>query len=480
MSFVSYAGGNPMYGSTPVDNMFLTEFMVSAPKDYIPVYLYGLMLSKTAGCDGSIESIAEALNIDSDTVINAFRYWERQGIVEKMSDDPPTYNFVALYPERFKDKDDGVYCNREYFRELQSRMPNLVLDGHELRLACEWEDDLHLKQETILFMIDMEIAKRGGKLPTAQTLFKHLNETAMKLAEAGALELDAAREFLALESSYAMTAKAVCKQFSFRRNPTVDEIALATKWTDVWKLDINAIVEACAETVKSGNPSFAYLDKILESRISGSSDDGFEQVKKLCTHLGIVTRPTPAQMDAYREFTAMGFEFAAIEQAAVWCGENNRRTFDDIRKKLEAWAKEGAFTLQDIEEKAAEQKKYMEIVKRIFESSAVDRKITLSDIKLAKVWTALIEPEAVYYAATLAVGSTNPMQYINRIIQDWSAHGVTTLEKAKAAGTASGSASSAGKAKKPLDEREVTEGEFENGFFADIMNRQRSSGNEQK
>lgn len=476
MSFCSYAGGNPMYGFTPVSNLFFTEYMGNAPKEYIPVYLYGLMLCHTPCEDGGIGKIASALNIDENTVLNAFKYWEREGLVEKLSDNPPSYSYIPLSPDRMKEKDE-VYENRDYFRELQIRLPNLILDGHELRMASEWEDDLHLTHDTILFMVDTEVAKRGGKLPTAQTLFKHLNETAMKLAEAGATELNAAKEFLALESSYATCAKAVCKQLSFRRNPTVDEIALATKWMESWKLDINVILESCAETVKSGNPSFAYLDKILEARVSGKNDDdGFEQVKKLCAHLGIVTRPTPAQLDACREFLNMGFEFSAVEQAAVWCGENNRRTFDDIRRKLEAWAKEGAFTLQDIEEKAAEQKKYMEIVKRIFEEAAVDRKITLSDLKLTKVWTALIEEDAVYYAASMAKGSANAMQYINKVIQTWSASGVTTLEKAKAAASVKPITDTK---KKPMDERTVTETEFETGFFADIMNRQRTNDHEQ-
>lgn len=482
MSICTYAGGNLLFGVTPVDNLFLSEYMGTAPREYVPVYLYGLMLCHHPEANGSIDEIASALKLDTVTVLNAFKYWEREGLVEQMSENPPAFNFLPLSPAHASEDEQlnsAVYENRDYFRELQALMPSLVLEGHELRMASEWVDELHLTKEAALYMVSVEVRKRGNKLPTAHTLFKHLNDTALQLAEANATDMTSAEEFLALQSSYADCARAVCKQFSFRRNPTVDEIALATKWIDEWKLSVTDIVEACAETVKSGNPSFAYLDKILESRMGGNSDDEFKMVKTLCAHLGIASRPTPAQVEAYRGFIKMGFEPAAIEQAAVWCGENNRRTFDDIAKKLAKWAEAGAFTVEEIERERADQARAMEFLQKVFDEAAVDRKITLSDIKLSKVWTALIEPDAVLYAASMAKGSANAMQYINKIVQGWSAKGINTLEKAKAAGILS-AAPDGRKPQKPMDSRSVTEEEFETGYYANIMNRERSDRNEQK
>ncbi len=479
MSICTYAGGNLLFGVTPVDNLFLSEYMGTAPREYVPVYLYGLMLCNHPEVNGGIDEIASALKLDSSAVLNAFKYWEREGLVEQLSENPPAFNYLPLSPANAASGDREsaeVYQYKDYFRELQAMMPSLVLEGHELRMASEWVDELHLSQEAALYMVSVEVRRRGGKLPTAHTLFKHLNETALEMAEANVADLNSAEEFLALKSADADCARAVCKQFSFRRNPTVDEVALATKWMEEWKLTVNDVVDACAETVKSGNPSFAYLDRILEGRISGNSDDEFKAVKTLCTHLGITSRPTPTQTEAYRGFMEMGFEPAAIEQAAIWCGENNRRTFEDIASKLSVWAKAGADTVEDIERERAEQAKIIEFLKKVFDEAAVDRRITQSDIKLAKVWTALVEPDAVLFAASFARGSMNAMQYINKIVQEWSFKGINTLEKAKAAGIQKPAGEK--KTGKPMDTRTVTEEEFGDGYYANIMNRKRSDSNE--
>ena len=71
-------------------------------------------------------------------------------------------------------------------------MPRTVLEGHELAMASDWLDVLHLAPETVLFMVKRDVDKRGGKLPTARTMFKHLNETALEWAGAGVTDLKSA------------------------------------------------------------------------------------------------------------------------------------------------------------------------------------------------------------------------------------------------------------------------------------------------
>ena len=475
MPFCAYAEGSAMMGATAVSNLFMLEYMPSAPGDYVKVYLYALLLCRCPELCSGVDAMAEALNLDAETVLSAFSYWEREGIAERLSDNPPTYSILPVQgalPAR--QEDDNVYTNRSYNKQLQALMPRTVLEGHELAMASDWLDVMHLAPETVLFMVKRDVDKRGGKLPTARTMFKHLNETALEWAGAGVTDLKSAEAYLARTGVYSQTAQAIVKRFGLRRAPSLDEIELVKKWIDEWKLDEGAVMAACAETVKGTNPSFGYLDSVLSSRVN-ETDEPFRRVKTLLEHLGVSARPTPEQIESLGRFLEMGFEFGAIEQAAIQCGENNQRRFEDVEKRLAKWKEAGAFTLEEVQEQRRQQKYYSGIVTELFELAGVEKRVTASDIRFAKVWTALIELDAVRFAAECARGSDNPVKYINRLVQIWSAQGITTQEKAREAHAAFEAAvRKGGKDKKPMDERVLTEEDFETGYYADIMNRKRA------
>ena len=44
MPFCSFGENAAMFDMTPIDNMFLLEYMPGAPRDYVCVYLYARML----------------------------------------------------------------------------------------------------------------------------------------------------------------------------------------------------------------------------------------------------------------------------------------------------------------------------------------------------------------------------------------------------------------------------------------------------
>ena len=480
MSFCAFAGRDAMFGITPVENMFILEYMPGATGDFVRVYLYGLMLCHHPEMDEGIDGMARALRIETDTIISAYRYWEREGLVARLSDNPPTYEYLALSSmTRQAEPLDEVYKYKNFNRELQNALPGMVLDSHEYRIANEWLDILNLPEDVVLYLVHTEVAKRGKKLPAPRTLFKHLDETATLWANEGIYSIDQAEEFVAKSGAAYQNAKAVIKQFGQTRNPTKDEIALSEKWMNEWNLPLDAIIAACADTVKSAVPSFGYLDKILMSRVSSEdkADEAREKVKILLSHLGTASRPTQAHLSAYQSFIEAGFDFPAIEQAAILCGENNRRTFEDIQRKLDQWKKMGVTTLAEIEEERRIQKQYTDITLSIFEKCGIDRKVVKSDISQVRIWTALIELDAVLYAAECAFGTDAPMKYINKLIVSWSAKGIKTLDAAQkeyALHRLEGAQKQENTKTPAYQQRNVTDDEFEHGFYVDVMNRKRA------
>ena len=72
---------------TNVENMFINEYMVSAPGDFVKVYLFALMYCNL-GSEFTNEDIAKHLNLDYEDVLKAWTYWEKMGVIRKIKDDP--------------------------------------------------------------------------------------------------------------------------------------------------------------------------------------------------------------------------------------------------------------------------------------------------------------------------------------------------------------------------------------------------------
>lgn len=77
MAMCSFADRFSMFDVTPVENLFIEEYMLRAPGDYVKVYIYGLRLCYHPVKEASVTSIARALGLEEKTVMDAFAYWER-------------------------------------------------------------------------------------------------------------------------------------------------------------------------------------------------------------------------------------------------------------------------------------------------------------------------------------------------------------------------------------------------------------------
>ena len=79
------------FGSMPVEHIFLTEYMPSARGDYVKVYLLCLYHSRLPGDETKVEDISRELSLDTATVENALRYWERRGLLVVIGGETQRY-----------------------------------------------------------------------------------------------------------------------------------------------------------------------------------------------------------------------------------------------------------------------------------------------------------------------------------------------------------------------------------------------------
>ena len=70
-------------GDTPIENIFLNDYMPGADGDFVKVYLAGIQMAHNGG-EGDHQTIASRLNLLESDVFRAWDYWEGEGIVEKI------------------------------------------------------------------------------------------------------------------------------------------------------------------------------------------------------------------------------------------------------------------------------------------------------------------------------------------------------------------------------------------------------------
>ena len=91
MAFCAFDDSVAGFDVTPVENMFISEYMLRAPGDCVKVYLYGLMLCYHNQERMSLTGMARDLDLTEEDVERAFRYWARCGLVRQVGDHPVRY-----------------------------------------------------------------------------------------------------------------------------------------------------------------------------------------------------------------------------------------------------------------------------------------------------------------------------------------------------------------------------------------------------
>lgn len=478
MAFFSFAEGSAMFDSTPIENLFLMDYLPVAPEGFLRVYLYARMLALHPELGGGLAETARALHMEEEAVFEAFSYWERQGLVRRVSDRPPTYE---LLPVRGDGAAGGAlerdyYTYRDFNAELQALFGARVIEAHEHRIADDWLNVLGYERDAALRLVKygLETSRNKDKVRPA-SVFKRMDKLAVAWADRGCRTAEDVERAIAQEEDVYPVAQAVLKRFSLRREPTLDELDCARKWTNDWRFTQQDVLDACGETIKSAKPSFAYLDAILKSRLE-RSDDAFNALKEVLRELDSpLAQPTPDQLKRYAALRAEGFEAETIRLAAVQCHRKKKTRFEDVEWMLKEWAARGLYARDAAEEYIDQMQRKVARVRALLELGGLERRPTMNDLSLYDGWRAAHGEDVIEYAARCAKGMQMPVKYMDKLLSSWREAGVGSVEEARAQHEAARAASAPAQPGRPganpaLDyaQREYRDEDFGDGFFIDL------------
>ena len=448
MAMCSFADPFSMFDVTPVENLFIEEYMLRAPGDFVKVYIYGLRLCYHPVPDASVATIASALGLEEKTVTDAFAYWERQHVLRRTGDNPPSYSFnnlKALMVSGSSAEDEIPKMNRSFNAALQDLFGTRLLKAQEYERVNGWIENMHFKPEVVLMLVKHCIATSGRG--TAVT-FASMEKEAVRWAKNGATTLSAAEEYQRTLTANYEGAQNVLRRFGLRRAPSVDEERLFAKWTEDWGFTLDAILYACGETTKISQPNFAYLDRVLENmhkkqastsadiaRVQKTRTDAMAPVREVLDALGQKgSAPTEDLAVLYAGWLRMGFSHEAILIAAHCVARSrSKKTMDSVSELLQSWTRRSLFTPEAIHAFLRQRSERTAQLTRIFETAGVERGIADSDRQLLDTWLDRgCSMDLILAAAESAKNAGDAMSYINRVLDSWAEQGIRTPQAARA------------------------------------------------
>ena len=426
-----------IFGVTSVENLFFTQYMSDADGDFVKVYLSCLYHSQLGDTGFGIAEIANELNLEKSRVEAALRYWERRRLLTRKSDDPPRYVLHSLGEHMLTGK-DSFRADDEYLHFSES-VYALFGDRRKIRpseiaTAYEWVKDLSLEPSIVLMLLSYCISARGINFT-----FSYAGKMAVKIKEEGIESADEAEKFFSRSEKIREGARSVLKRFGQRRRPTEDEINMYETWVYELGFTDEDILSACRETVKATNPSFAYLNGILQGlkkRSGGetvkaqlkSEDILIGQTKEVLNALGVRTSAQGVQ-NAYKNLlTKYPHEIYLL--AAKDARRRNLR-FEDLLPIADSWNKKGLDTVEKIEKHLSEMADISPLAKKVLAESGQEGSPTSGDLKYINTWLESHNEEIILYAASLSRSAKQKMPYIDKVLSSFKDKSIKTIEQAK-------------------------------------------------
>lgn len=350
---------------TPVENLFLLEFMPEAPENFVKVYLFGLMqcYAKLSEAD----DMAVALSFDEALIRDAFAYWQAKGLVEIVSIEPMLVEYKSVRAIVSKSNSSESRISSKYANlvaEISKIMGTRLLSSAELAKVYDWVELFGMDEDAVLILIQHCILQKGAKVSV-----KYMDSVAKTWANANVLTKEAAEEYVLQYQEVTSGAQSILKRWRTIRRPTEDELNLYRTWTKDWGFNDETIGMACAEMTGAEKPSFKYLNSILENlRLNGvlSSSSASEFLKKrdaiielsrmVFVRAGIKKSPTQRERDQIEIWTqtwCMPIELVFFAADTV---KETMPTFAALKKQVTEWHDKGISEVSAARESLKEQK----------------------------------------------------------------------------------------------------------------------------
>lgn len=276
MSFSTRNTVNYLLYDTAVDNMFISEYMPSAPGEYVKVYLFALMCSGY-GRPSDDEYLARELGLSVSEIGDAWDYWEDQGLVRRSRPDPGSKTgFEREFTDIrcvFFSCGSGAQPRREaapkpvslndeqlagLYRDIEG-ITGRMLESREPETIAAWIDEYGMDPQLIVF--GYKYSKEHGKSDRSRYVGAILKDWRAKDLKCVA---DVEDYLSGIDRNYSAYRR-IFRELGFNRNPSEPEKRIMDSWFEKMGFTMEQVLKACGKTTGIANPNLNYVNAILVS-----------------------------------------------------------------------------------------------------------------------------------------------------------------------------------------------------------------------
>lgn len=255
------------FGVTSIEHLFIDEFMPYCGLIELKVYLLGLRFAQEKK-EANLASLAKLLEIEYSQVAEAYRYWQKQGLVTLVHEKGDSFDVVyhslrdIYLQSNFENKTtatslDYSLWHQELFNEISSQLA-LPLSEMECQSLGEFLQGKEIDRTLVLKAYE-EAKKKKYRNREAMKLLSYWAEHKIKTPE----EVDKLKERANFRSyQYKEILKALGQPY---RSPNLGEKQVIDSWLDEYKFSLETIVSEIARITRSKqNPNMNYLHAIFK------------------------------------------------------------------------------------------------------------------------------------------------------------------------------------------------------------------------
>lgn len=444
MSLCTFSSQAIINEKISLDNLFVQEFLPSAPENCVKVYLYGLYAcSNMSVKDNTVESFAKTLGISEDEIITAFYYWKEKGLVQILDTMPleikylPVNNVLSTIRKYKKDKYENFNI------QVQEILKTRMLTPTEYAVYYDLIEREHIEQDALLMII-----KYCANLKGTLVGHSYISTVARNWAANGVTTCEKVEEQLKYYELINTELGEVYKALSIKRVPLIEEKDLYKKWTVDYSFEQNTIIGIIKQQKqKKLSISFEHLGRLIEKYyqmqlISLNEINSYEEQKEaykkiayeILKKLGLYYENIEPVIETYiSKWFFMGYDFEGLCLLADFCFKKAYKTLEAMHNVITKLYKLGIVSVESIYEYMNDITENDKKIKDILEKLMLSRNVNSSDRTFYKIWTENwnITPELLEYGIEIAKGKSQPTVYLNKIFSNFYEKKIVSIEQAK-------------------------------------------------
>lgn len=331
---------------TPLDNLFIAEYLSDCSGEALKAYLYGLMLCHYPSME--VEDMGFALGLTESQLLTAFVYWQSKGLVRIAGEDPLEVEYLTVEQPASTVATPMKYAS--FLRALNALMAPRSFNARELKHIYDLIEIFRLEEGAVLELMGYCMENKGRNVSVQYVL-----TVGKSWADKGITTQQQAKIHITDTAARKHGAGEILRRWNKRRMPTVDEMELYDTWIQDWGFDQEAILAVCPRLTGVSTPSFALLGEQLEALYTEGktklSDIRSEQeteslekefAKKVFAAMGKVELPSASQIRQLSAFTKG--EKALPEEVVLLAAESclqAERPFGKLKTVLSDWVLKG-------------------------------------------------------------------------------------------------------------------------------------------